>query len=318
MGSEIFGPVESRRLGNSLGINHLPMKVCSYSCVYCQIGRTRRMSVERKDYGDPGEIPHLTEKRLEELSRMSRLPDTLTLVPNGEPTLDTKIADIIHELKSFAIPIAVITNASLLWQPAVRADLTEADIVSVKVDSTKADIWKKINRPHGSLELEQVLDGILEFANVYKGKIITETMLVKGLNDEMAQAADLAIYLRSLGADGVYLGLPLRPPAETSIAPPERTSIEQFIKVMKENGSHPVLLGDLPESEVDRQSGKIDELIQILKVHPLSRKEVLQILQEKNLSSDLFNESITRGGILEKTVRDTIFYAFNHEVKKVQ
>lgn len=313
MGSEIFGPVESRRLGNSLGINHLPMKVCSYSCAYCQLGRTRRMSVERKDYGDPGEIRRLTEMRLDELSRTSRLPNTITLVPNGEPTLDLKIADIIHALKVFAIPIAVITNASLLWQRSVRAGLTEADIVSVKVDSTQADIWKKINRPHGSLELEQVLDGILEFAKVYKGKIITETMLVKGLNDEMVQAADLAIYLKSLGADEVYLGLPLRPPAETGIAPPERTSIEQYIRVMEENDSHPILLGELPESEVDRQSGKISELINILKVHPLSRKEVYEILQEKNLSTDVLNESIIQGVILEKTVRGMIFYSFNHE-----
>lgn len=313
MHNEIFGPVESRRLGYSLGINHLPFKVCSYSCIYCQLGRTRRMSVERKDYGDPDQIMHLTENRLVELSRSGRMPDTITLVPNGEPTLDLKISEIIHQLKAYGIPIAVITNSSLLWQKDVRDELAEADIVSVKVDAVDEEGWRKINRPHGSLELSRVLEGIHGFAEEFNGELITETMLIDGMNDDDYQAADLAEFLISIKPAKVYLSLPLRPPAESHISPPIREKINKYILKMDECGVHPTLMGDLLESDVDKKFGQMEEIISILKVHPLNKKELIRILYEKNLSWDQLENLIDTGIILEKLIQGEIFFAFNHE-----
>ena len=313
MHSEIFGPVESRRLGYSLGINHLPFKVCSYSCIYCQLGQTRRMSVERKDYGDPDQIMHLTENRLVELSRYGRMPDTITLVPNGEPTLDKRIAKIIASLKIFGIPIAVITNASLLRQPEVQSDLAEADVVSVKVDSTDERTWRQVNRPHRSLNLTRVLEGIHGFAEEFNGELISETMLIDGMNDDGYQAADLAEYLISIKPVKVYLSLPLRPPAESHISPPIREKINKYILKMDECGVHPTLMGDLPESDVDKKFGQMEEIVSVLKVHPLNRKDLIKILHEKNLSWDQLENLIDAGIILEKHIQGEAFFAFNHE-----
>ena len=145
---EIFGPVQSRRFGLSLGINHLPPKVCSYACVYCQLGRTNRLSIEPAAYADPEQIYRAIQERLKELPQA---PDYLTFVSNGEPCLDSQLGDAIQALKKLGIKIAVITNASLLWQSEIRERLSYADAVSLKVDSVQEVIWRKINRPHGLL-----------------------------------------------------------------------------------------------------------------------------------------------------------------------
>jgi wyosine [tRNA(Phe)-imidazoG37] synthetase (radical SAM superfamily) len=273
------------------------------------------MSVGRKDYGDPDQIMYLTENRLVELSRTGRMPDTITLVPNGEPTLDKQIANIIASLKIFGIPIAIITNASLLWQSEVQSDLAEADIVSVKVDTIDEPTWKKINRPHGSLIFSEILKGIQLFAASFNGKLISETMLVESLNDDDSQAAGLAQYLKSIEPTNVYLSLPLRPPAESSVIPPDREKIHEFNRKMEEYGIHSTLLGDLPESDVDKKSGQMDEIISILKVHPLNRKELKKILHEKNLTWDQLVNLVDEGIILEKRTQGEVFYAFNHEYR---
>ena len=264
MTGEIFGPVESRRFGYSLGINHLPEKICSYSCVYCQLGRTLHMSVTRQHYGDPKLIFRLVETRLKELSLSGRVPDTITLVPNGEPTLDKDIKTIISQLKTFGIPIAVISNSSLLWQEGVREDLADVDIVSVKVDCIDEILWKKINRPQGSLKAGKVLDGVRVFARNFKGKLITEIMLIGGMNDKESYAADLAQFLKSINPAEVYLSLPLRPAAETEVQLPRKKAIATMIGAMEANGVQPILLGDLPESEVNKQAGGINEIVSII------------------------------------------------------
>ena len=165
---EIFGPVQSRRFGLSLGINHLPPKVCSYACVYCQLGRTNRLSIEPAAYADPEQIYQAIQERLKELPQA---PDYLTFVSNGEPCLDSQLGDAIQALKKLGIKIAVITNASLLWQSEIRERLSYADAVSLKVDSVQEVIWRKINRPHGRLDLEVVMAGMRVFALTYPGKL---------------------------------------------------------------------------------------------------------------------------------------------------
>ncbi len=313
MAGEIFGPVESRRFGYSLGINHLPEKTCSYACVYCQLGRTHHMSVTRQPYGDPDLIFRLVETRLKELSQTERMPDTITLVPNGEPTLDKNIKPIISRLKAFGIPLAVITNSSLLWQDEVRKDLADADIVSVKVDSVDEKAWKKINRPHGSLGLGKILDGIRAFTRGFKGKLITESMLVGGMNDDPTSVENLAQFLMSINLKENYLSLPLRPPAEAGIQPPGRTAAASAAEVMRKNGVRPILLGDLPESDIDEQTGGMDEIVDIIKVHPLTKKEILKVLQEKGLKTSHLDILVADGIILEKSIQGKTFYAFNHE-----
>ena len=180
----VYGPVPSRRLGQSVGINNIPPKACTYSCVYCQIGRTDHMCVQRRAFFAPEEIYRQVAQKMDDLQKNKVHADYLSFVPDGEPTLDIHLGKHIAMLKSFGAKIAVITNASLLWRDDVKADLNGADWVSVKLDAADSDVWKKVDRPHGSLKLETVLQGIADFAKQYGGTLVTETMLIRGRNDD--------------------------------------------------------------------------------------------------------------------------------------
>jgi len=194
--SIVYGPVPSRRLGRSLGINNIPPKRCSYSCIYCQLGRTTDMQIERRIYYDPLDIARRVEDRAKHIREKSETVDYVTLVTDGEPTLDINLGIEIELLRAMGIKIAVITNASLIWLEDVRRDLQKADWVSIKVDSTTPGVWSIINRPHGALRLDVILEGITSFAQTFEGILATETMLINGINDDMGEMGQVADFLK--------------------------------------------------------------------------------------------------------------------------
>ena len=149
-----FGPVPSRRFGQSLGINNIPPKICTYSCIYCQLGRTNNQIVQREYFYKPKEINHTVKDKIKEAKERGETIDYLTFVPDGEPTLDINLGKEIELLKTLDIRIAVITNASLLWRKDVRDELRKADWISLKIDAVSQSIWHRTNRPHGSLKKE--------------------------------------------------------------------------------------------------------------------------------------------------------------------
>ena len=280
---DVFGPIQSRRLGLSLGINHLPPKTCTYSCVYCQLGRTSFMTTNRASFSDPQEVFLKTKQRVDELSDQGIHPDTLTFVSNGEPTLDKSLGEMIQRIKVLGIQTAVITNASLLWHPDTCAQLANADIVSLKVDSVVEDTWHAIDRPHGSLRLDQVFNGIHRFAQVYKGKIITETMLIRDANDTPAEAEKAARFIADLNPETAYLALPLRPPAESHVAPPPEDRLMAIYQIFKEYIPRVELLMDLPDTELFPESDPVHTLLNTLQVHPLSKSEIETYLESNQL-----------------------------------
>jgi len=172
-----FGPVPSRRLGRSLGINNIPPKTCSYSCIYCQLGKTSNMLVKRQVFYKPEHILMQVKWKVNKATLRNERIGYLTFVPDGEPTLDVNIGKEIFLLKNLGFPIAVITNASLLWQKETREDLLAADFVSLKMDVVSENLWKRVNRPHKNLKLDIILDGIKEFAKTFEGTLVSETML---------------------------------------------------------------------------------------------------------------------------------------------
>jgi len=175
-----FGPIPSRRLGRSLGINNIPPKVCSYSCVYCQVGRTMKLQLERQKFYNPMQIFREVQAKMRKLRKEGESVDFLSFVPDGEPTLDIKLGHEIELLRFLGIKIAVFTNSSLLWREDVRKDLTRADWVSLKIDSVDERIWRKVDRSHKLLRLSLIVEGIRDFAENYKAELVTETMLIKG------------------------------------------------------------------------------------------------------------------------------------------
>jgi len=200
-----FGPVPSRRLGNSLGINNIPAKVCSYACVYCQVGRTTKMQMDRSVYYKPETILEEVKAKIKNKRNTDQPIDYLTFVPDGEPTLDIHLSNEIDLLKPLNIKVAVITNSSLLWRDDVKNDLLKADWVSLKVDALMEPIWRRINRPVVSLRLQEVLRGIVEFSKIFKGVLTTETMLIRHVNDDAQHMVKIAEFLAEVNPTAAYL-----------------------------------------------------------------------------------------------------------------
>ncbi|MBN1677687.1 MAG: radical SAM protein [Candidatus Thermoplasmatota archaeon] len=273
-----FGPVPSRRLGRSLGINNIPPKHCTYSCVYCQVGRTTNMEIERRKFYPAKEILASVREKVE-LSEKSGEPiDYLTFVPDGEPTLDIDLGEEIEGLKGLGIKIAVITNSSLLSHEDVRQDLSRADLVSLKVDSVEEPIWKRVNRPHGALDHSSILKGMTEFAQDYKGKLLTETMLVRDLNDDDGGLRKTADFIAELDPDCAYLSIPTRPPAEHWAHAPSEATINRAYQIMKKELDHVEYLVGYEGNAFASTGDAKEDLLSITAVHPMRREALTEFL----------------------------------------
>jgi len=255
-----FGPVPSRRSGRSLGINNIPPKVCTYSCIYCQLRRTIRMRVERQPFFEPEKVLQDVREKVQRTREAGESIDYLTFLPDGEPTLDLNIGREIELLRPLGIPIAVITNGSLVWREDVRDDLMKADWVSLKVDSTRDEVWRRVNRPHRTLQLASILNGMLEFARAYSGELATETMLVERVNDSDDHLREVAGFLARLRPARAYLSIPTRPPAE-------EWAVDHVEYLIGYEGNAFAFTGDIEE-----------DLLSITAVHPMREEAVNEFL----------------------------------------
>ena len=210
----IFGPIPSRRLGRSLGISPLPKKTCNYSCIYCQLGRTDRMTNKRQEFYKTEDIL----KEFKEYLKDSDKFDIVTVVGEGEPTLCSNLGELICGLKGMTDkPVAVITNGALLSDPQVREELCHADMVLPSLDAYNQDIAKKIDRPYGTIRFEEEFLGLKKFCSMYQGELWLEIMLVDGINDDEESIAQFKKLLKELKYDRLYLNTPVRPPAEEGV-----------------------------------------------------------------------------------------------------
>ncbi|MEZ5278714.1 MAG: radical SAM protein [Opitutaceae bacterium] len=271
-----FGPVPSRRLGRSLGINTIPPKNCSYSCTYCQVGRTTDMGIERRIFHQPETI--LTDVR-RQLEKADLPVDYLTIVPDGEPTLDVNLGSTIGLLRSLNRPIAVISNASLIDRSDVRHDLAQADWVSLKVDAVDDRIWHRLNRPNQRLDLCTILSGVLDFARSFAGELVTETMLVEGVNDGMGHARDLADFLGRLRPSKAFLSIPTRPPAEPGVRSPCEDVVTAVFQVLAEAVPRVEYLIGYEGNAFASTGDPEEDLLRITAVHPLREEAVRELLQ---------------------------------------
>ncbi len=178
----VFGPVTSKRLGHIIGIKNIPSNKCSYSCVYCKASRTTRKTTRRKGYYKPEDIFSELQSLVIKVRKQNKTIDYFTFMPCGESTLDINLGDTIDLIRFLGTKIAVITNGSLLKDEWVKQDLIKADYVSLKLDSVNEQTWHKLNRPHEILRLPEILTGMVEFSKMYKGLLVTETMLIKDIN----------------------------------------------------------------------------------------------------------------------------------------
>ena len=208
-GQLVYGPVPSRRLGRSLGVDLVPFKTCTYDCVYCQLGRTTHKTVRRQRWVDPADV--IAQVR----ARLDSEPDIIALAGSGEPTLHTGIGDVISGIKEITeVPLAVITNGSLLGRSTVRRGLAIADIVLPSLDAPDDGLFHLINRPHAALRLANVVDGMAAFRDGYEGQIWLEVMLLGGVTGIESEVTRLARVAERIAADRIQLNTVARPPAE--------------------------------------------------------------------------------------------------------
>lgn len=305
-----FGPVPSRRLGRSLGINNIPPKTCSYSCVYCQLGKTSNILVDRQSFYRPEDILRQVKRKVSEASFRNEKIDYLTFVPDGEPTLDINIGEEISLLRQIGIPIAVVTNASLLWRDEVRDDLRGADFVSLKVDAVSQDLWKSINRHCRGLRLSMILDGIKEFAGMFKGTIASETMLIDNVkyNSEFERIAEFLGELSKL--DKAYIAIPTRPPTEKWVRPANEEAVNVAFQVFSEKiGANRVeyLIGY--EGNAFAFTGNIEEdLLSITAVHPMRKEAVEEFLKKACANWRVIEKLLEENKLIELEYEGNKYY----------
>ena len=303
-----FGPVPSRRLGHSLGINNIPPKICTYSCVYCQLGRSLHMQIEREEFYHPEEIAREVEQNVKEATGRGEPIDYLSFVPDGEPTLDIQLGREIALLKGLGIKIAVLTNASLIWRKDVRDELRQADWVSVKIDAVSHNVWRRIDRPHGTLQLEKILRGISAFSQTFNGELTTETMLVHGINDAPKELERIADFVTELTPDKAYLSIPTRPPAEKWVRPPTEQAINRAYQFFREKAIDvEYLIGY--EGNAFACTGNVEEdLLSITSVHPMREDAVQALLTKAHANWNVIEKLLHKEKLRELAYRGNTFY----------
>jgi wyosine [tRNA(Phe)-imidazoG37] synthetase (radical SAM superfamily) len=271
----VFGPVPSRRLGQSLGIDPIPLKTCNWNCIYCQLGRTRPLTNTRKAYIDPNLI--LAEVRAALATHAPGEIDWLTFVGSGEPTLNSSLGEMIRQVKGMSeIPVAVITNGALLYLPEVQQDLLAADAVLPSLDAGNAALYKKVNRPHPGVPFDPMIAGLIEFRQVYPGKLWVEVMLVGGLNDTEPALRGIAAVLAQIAPDEIHINQPIRPPAEPWVQPADDEGLLRARAILGEKAR--IFTFPHGHFELGGYENVVDAILAIITRHPMRQAELEQTL----------------------------------------
>jgi wyosine [tRNA(Phe)-imidazoG37] synthetase (radical SAM superfamily) len=301
----LYGPVPSRRLGWSLGIDLVSHKICTYDCIYCQIGKTTEKTLLRKEYVPAREILEEVRTFLEE----EHPPiDHLSLGGSGEPTLHSEIRSIIKGIQQITVlPLAVITNGSLLYEREVREDLLRADVVLPSLDAVSPEVFEKINRPAPGFSIERVVEGLIEFRRVYQGQIWLEILFCGGVNDTESELLRMREAIRQIRPDQIHLNTVVRPPSEKWVTP---LVLEEMEKILAFFGERASIISEFdrhieppPEAEIT------EKILSILRRRPLSLSD---LSENMGLSKDeletYLKPLVKEGRIRIRSFQDSTYY----------
>lgn len=270
----IYGPVPSRRMGISLGISPIPKKYCNYSCIYCQLGRTKNLTNRRSEFFDLKEIL----KEFEDISQKDIYYDVVTIVGEGEPTLYSELGKLIKKVKAMTDkPVAVITNGALMYDERTRKDLMKADIVLPSLDACNENMFTRINRPSRSINYKNMIEGLIEFSKHYSGQLWLEIMLVKGYNDSVDNLIDFKKILSKINYDKLYINTPVRPPAESFVKKVDPEKMELAVEML-EGISIDQLVSEGFYSEIEDD---VEAVVSIIKRHPMNQFEIVTFLEKR-------------------------------------
>jgi len=271
------------------------------------VGITHKLSNQRQLFYDPEVIYSEVEKHLAKLS-VADQPDYLTFVANGEPTMDINLGRSIEKLKMLNIPIAVITNASLLNDPLVRADLFQADWVSVKIDTGSEAIWKKINKPTDKIDFESYVKGLITFSKEFNGKLVSETMMVKGVNDKPGDVLQTAAFVSSVHPSIAYISIPIRPPAVKSVLPPDEKDINLAYQLFSENQLNAELIISFEGTDTGFTGNAIEDILNICSVHPIRQDTMNELLKKDQVNPGILTKLLDDNYIKRTEYKSNVFY----------
>lgn len=295
-----YGPVPSRRLGFSLGVDLIPKKACSFDCVYCQAGKTTRKTIRRFSYVNLDKF----NRELKELIAKHPKIEYITIAGSGEPTLHKSLDKIISNIKKITqnkMPVCVITNSSLLYRKDVRKELTRADLIIPSLDAATQDIFVKVNQPHNKINLEKIIKGIIELRREFKGRIWLEIMLVGGVNDTLKEAGKLKEIIEKIRPDKVQLNIPVRPQAVMP-ALPSRKRVNEIKRII--GGNVEVVSGRLLTKQKRLFEKNDTGILKYLKRRPATLEDLTSSLgissQEIRCVLDTF--------LKERKIKEVIFH----------
>lgn len=304
----LFGPVPSRRLGESLGVSPIPDHTCNYSCVYCQLGRTTHMTNTRQEFYPLEEIVAEFDAYL----KGSTPFDVVTLVGEGEPALYSRLGELIDALKARTDkPVAVITNGALLGDAQMRRELARADIVLPSLDAVTEEGFKAIDRPMGSISFAAMSEGLKTFSREYEGQLWMEIMLVAGMNDSEADLYAFRDFLKEVDCDRIYINTPVRPPAEGFVHTSSPETIARAVEILGGISIDQLTSGSF-FSEI---SDPYEAVLSIARRHPMNAFEVDGFLESRGmplperqallerLGADPAVETVTYKGLVSYRIR---------------
>ncbi len=303
----VYGPVHSRRLGRSLGVDLVPFKVCTYDCIYCQLGRTTEKTLARKEYVPTAEVVEEIGRKLSSGQR----PDYISIAGSGEPTLHAGIGDVIDFIKGATdIPVAVITNGSLLWMPEVSRALMAADLVIPSLDAGDEQLFRKVNRPHPGISFERIVDGIASFTKEFKGEVWLEVFLLDGLTGTLPEVKKIAALVERVAPARVQLNTVARPTAEVyaeAVAKEEMEKLAGYfpgkVEIISEAaGCDSTTSSVAPSAEV--------EIAELLRRRPCTVEGIAKGLgMSPNEALKHVNSLVGRGEVVPGRVGTELFYS---------
>lgn len=273
MGKHLYGPVPSRRLGRSLGVDIVPYKTCTLDCVYCQLGKTTRHTLQRKEYVPVDDVLSELKTALDACLEA----DYITISGSGEPTLHSGIGRLIDGIKKLTpIPVAILTNGTLFYLPQVRADCASADVILPSLDAGDQQTFEKINRPYGQITFERLVDGLCALRREYRGQIWLEVFFIERFNTDNAQIAKLSEAIKRIGPDKVHLNTAVRPTAEPGV---EKVPPEKLEEMARRLGPNCEVIADFVSSHCKKTTDNIPQtLLSMLKRRPCSLDDVCSAL----------------------------------------
>ncbi|TKJ23190.1 MAG: radical SAM protein [Promethearchaeota archaeon Loki_b32] len=306
----VYGPVPSRRLGNSLGIDPLPSKTCNYQCIYCQLGKTNNFTNIRKNYFPKKDT--LTE--IEKAIKLNENKfDYITFVGSGEPTLYKDLKDLIIKAKELSEkPVCVITNGSLLYEKEVQNALISSDVVLPSLDAGDETSFIKINRPHPSISFDNLIKGFIDFRKIFKGKFWIEVMLMKGINDTKEELLKIKEKLDLIKPDRIDINVPIRPPVEKWVKIPDKNIISLLNAIF---GDYTNIF--FPEEGTFKiySSNFENEILSILKRHPMRQKQIIETFSSSGFSKNVVISNLKKlkseNKIKEISYNKQIFWKIN-------